>query len=208
MKNIFIILLLLGSMVGQGQVKQRSALKGFNGAIQLHSLGWTSEYFKFLDEGASSGYGGGFRVGYGITELIEPYIGFDFTKMIIGSNIEAESFKMTHFDMGVRFNFAGTVHRFRPFAEGGYSLLKGTVKQVSTQTGNADLIFKGGKPHLGGGIGFFPKIPISIFAKGIFTLGKKSTATLDGVELTDKPDVTTFRITVGVNFNISELTKN
>jgi hypothetical protein len=206
MKKVCFVILMLSSFAASAQIQQRSTLKGFNAAFQVHALGWTSDYFQYLDENAPSGIGAGLRVGYGITELIEPYIGFDFTSMG-KSDIDAESFKMSHLDVGVRFNFAGTVHRVRPFAEGGYTYLKGTVTQVANNGGYVDLVMSGGKPHLGGGVGFFPKIPVSIFAKGLFTVGKKSSASIDGTDIPDKPDVTTFRISVGVNLNISELIK-
>lgn len=206
MKKLCFILLLLATTIAQGQVRQRSALKGFNAAAQFHTLGWTSKYFQVLDENASSGLGGGLRLGYGITELIEPYFGFDFTSMD-KDNIDAETFSMTHLDLGVRFNFAGTVHRFRPFVEGGYSFLKAKLNNVANNGQYVNLEITGGKPHVGGGISFFPTTAISIFAKGIFTVGKKSSATIDGVDIIDKPDVTTFRVSLGVNFNFSELIK-
>lgn len=201
--SAFIFLSFL-TLLAQGQVKQRSTTQGFNAAVGVHALGWASEYFKYLDENAGSGYGAGIRVGYGITQMIEPYLAFDFTKMGV-SNVDAESFNMRHLDAGVRLNLAGTIHPVRPFVEGGYSFRKGTIKRVVNGTEYVDLDFSGGTPHLGGGLSFFPRIPVSLFAKGLFTVGKKSKVFLDATEIDDKSDVTTFRISVGVNFNISEL---
>lgn len=201
---LFIFSSVLIINAAQGQVRQRSTTQGFNAAVQAHALGWTSEYFQYLDENAGSGSGIGLRIGYGITQLIEPYLAYDWTSMST-SNVDAESFRMSHLDAGLRLNLAGTIHPVRPFVEGGYSFRKGTIKRVINGNTYNDLEFSGGTPHLGGGLSFFPKIPISLFAKGLFTVGKKSKVFLDEGETADKSDVTTFRISFGVNFNISEL---
>lgn len=208
MKKSFLLILVIisFSIASEGQVRQRSAIKGFNAAARIHTLGWASDYFLYLDKNASSGFGGGLRVGYGITELIEPYAGFDFTSMG-KSKIDASSFSMMHVDAGVRVNLAGTINPVRPFVQAGYSFLKGKVNDVINGASYDDVEFYGGKPHVGGGLNYFFKIPVSVFAEGIFTVGKKSKAKLNGSEVADEPDVTTFRINVGVNFNISELSK-
>jgi hypothetical protein len=209
MKKSFFLLAMLAisTTIIHAQVRQRSATKGFNAAARAHVLGWSSEYFEYLDKNSSSGYGGGIRLGYGITELIEPYIGVDFTSLQT-SKIDAQKFNMLHFDAGVRVNLAGTVHPARPFLEAGYSYLKGTVDQVVNGNSHIDLEFYGGKPHVGGGINYFFKIPIAVFAEGIFTVGKKSKAKIDGSEIPgEDPDVTTFHVNVGISFNISELSK-
>ena len=88
------------------------------------------------------------------------------------SDLDAQSFNMLHLDAGVRINLAGTVHPVRPFVEAGYSFLKGTVDQVISNASYIDLEFYGGKPHVGGGLNYFFKIPIAVFAEGIFTVGK------------------------------------
>jgi hypothetical protein len=204
-----ILLLLVITSIGihsEGQVRQRSAIKGFNAAARAHMLGWASDYFLYLDKNASTGFGGGVRFGYGITELVEPYLGFDFTTMG-KSKIDASSFNMMHVDAGVRVNLAGTINPVRPFVQAGYSFLKGKVNQVINGNDYDDVEFYGGKPHVGGGLNYFFKTPISVFAEGLFTVGKKSKAKLNGAEVTDEPDVTTFRINVGISFNISELSK-
>ncbi len=208
MKKLVLITLVIFSfsIASEAQVRQRSAIKGFNAAARFHTLGWASDYFLYLDKNAASGFGGGLRIGYGITELLEPYAGFDFTSMG-KSKIDASSFGMTHIDVGLRANLAGTINPVRPFVQAGYSFLKGKVKDVINGSGHDDVEFYGGKPHVGGGLNYFFKIPISVFAEGIFTVGKKSKAKLNGTEVPDEPDVTTFRINVGVSFNLSELSR-
>jgi hypothetical protein len=202
-KTILFLFILTGAHVhGQGEVRQRSTTKGINAAAQAHVLGWASTYFLYLDKNAPSGFGGGLWIGYGVTELIEPYISYNFTGMGT-SKIDAQGFKMSHFDAGVRVNLAGTVHPVRPYLQAGYTYLKGTVDQVINGGTYDDVEFYGGKPHLGGGLRYFLKIPVAVFADGIFTVGKKSKTKLNGSEIPDKPDVTTFRINIGISLNLA-----
>lgn len=203
---VFVFILTTVAALGQNEIRQRSTTKGFTAGAQAHVLGWASDYFLYLDKNAPTGYGGGIIAGYGVTELIEPYISFNATAMGT-EDIDAESFSFTHFDVGVRFNFAGTVSPIRPYVQAGYSYVKGKVNKVINGATYDDIEFFGGKPHVGGGLRYFVTVPIAIFADGIFTIGKKSSATLNGNKVSDKPDVTTFRVNIGVSFNISALTK-
>ena len=208
MKKIFLLCSLLITIASQAQIRERSNTKGLNAGASFHVLGWTSEYFQYLDENAGSGIGGGLRAGYGITQLIEPYVAIDFTSMGVG-DVDAQSFKMTHIDLGVRFNFAGTTSAVRPFVQGGYSSRIGKIDQVVNGNDYSDVKFYGGTPHVGGGLNYFLKPGISLFAQGLFTIGKDSNLELNGTKVDEeKADVTTFRIGVGVQFNISSLLGN
>ncbi|RYY62528.1 MAG: hypothetical protein EOO05_02525 [Chitinophagaceae bacterium] len=202
-KTLFIVFVLL-SAVANAQLKVRSNTKGLNVGAGVHTLGWSSNYFEYLDKNAGSGFGGGLRVGYGVTQLIEPYIAADFTSMGTG-DVDAKSFSMTHIDFGVRFNLAGTVSNIRPFVEGGYSSRTGTVKQIIFGQDYVDVKFSGGTPHVGGGLNYFVKPSFALFAHGIFTVGKKSDLSINSSKTTDEPDVTTFRISIGAQFNLSDL---
>jgi hypothetical protein len=203
-KLTLIFALVLTAASTFGQVSQKSNTLGLNAAIGGHVLGWTSAYFKYMDENAPSGYGGGIRLGYGITQLIEPYIGFDATSMDV-SKVDAQSFKMTHVDFGVRFNLGGTILPVRPFVEGGYTSRTGTIQHVINGSRYDDLKFSGGTPHLGGGLNYFFNKGISVYARGIFTIGKTSDLSLNGTKQPEKADVTTFRIGVGISVNVTEL---
>lgn len=207
MKKIILSVALVSiSIFCFSQVRQKSNTKGFIVNAGGHTLGWTSEYFKYLDENAPSGYGGGIRIGYGVTQLIEPFIGFDATSMGI-ANVDARSFSMTHFDFGVRFNLGGTILPVRPYVQGGYSSRKGTITHVINGNNYDDAEFSGGTPNLGGGLRYFFKKSIAVYADGLFTIGKSAHLTLNGESKPDEIDVTTFRIGVGISINLSELTK-
>jgi hypothetical protein len=194
------------SLIAISQVKQRSNTKGFIVNGGAHSLGWTSTYFQYMDENAPGGIGGGLRAGYGITQLVELYAGFDATSMNV-SNVDAESFSMTHFDAGVRLNFGGTILPVRPYVQGGYSSRKGVIKQVINGNSYDDIDFSGGTPHVGGGLRYFFSKAIAAYADGTFTVGKSSNLTVNGSDVNEKADVTTFRIGIGISINLSELSK-
>ena len=204
MKKTFTLAFILLALAASAQLKLRSNTKGLNVSAGIHVLGWTSDYFEYLDKNAGSGVGGGLRVGYGITQLIEPYIAADFTSMGTG-DVDAKSFSMTHIDFGVRFNFAGTVSNLRPFVEGGYTSRTGSIKRIILGNDYVDAKFMGGTPHAGGGLNYFLKPSVSLFAHGIFTLGKKSDLELNGVKQPDEAYVTTFRVSIGAMFNLSDL---
>lgn len=203
-KSAFIVLLAVITTTAFAQVSQKSNTKGFFVSAGAHSLGWSSNYFKYMDENAPNGFGGGLRLSYGVTQLIEPYIGFDATSMGT-ENVDAESFKMSHIDLGVRFNLGGTILPVRPFVEGGFSARKGKIDHVINGNEYDDVEFSGGTPHLGGGLRYFFSKAVSAYASGLFTIGKASNLTLNGEKQPGDVDVTTFRIGVGVSINISEL---
>jgi len=201
--SLFFLLAFL-SLAASAQLRQHSNTQGFQAYAGVHSLGWTSTYFQFLDENAGSGVGGGIQLGYGVTQLLEPYVGYDFTSLST-SDVDAESFHMNHLDVGLRFNLGGTILRLRPFLEGGFSRRSGTIKHIINGTQYNDIKFSGGTPHFGGGVRFFPSKGISVIASGLFTTSKKNNLTVDDQKSNDKPDVTTFRIGLGIGINISQL---
>ena len=205
MKKIFTTtIFILVTITGMAQVSQKSNTQGFIANAGPHVLGWASKYFQYMDKNAPSGYGGGARIGYGVTQLIEPYIGFDLTSMGI-ANVDAQSFSMTHVDIGVRFNLGGTILPVRPFVQGGYSSRKGVIKQVINGNQYDDVEFSGGTPHLGGGLRYFFSKAIAAYADGTFTVGKSSDLRLNGVKQNETADVTTFRIGIGISINLTEL---
>lgn len=198
----FIMIIL--AYTSYAQVSQKSTTKGFMINAGGHVLGWASTYFQYMDKNAPTGYGGGLRASYGVTQLIEPYVGFDVTSMGL-SNVDAQKFSITHIDVGIRLNLGGTIMPVRPFVEGGFTSRKGKINQVINGNQYDDLEFSGGTPNIGGGLRYFFKKAISVYATGLFTVGKTSNLTLNGVKQTEKADVTTFRIGIGISVNVSEL---
>jgi opacity protein-like surface antigen len=202
------LLLLAGLFVSTASfsqtIRQRSTTEGLNIGLQGHMLGWSSDYFQFLDENSGNGLGFGGRVGYGLTQRFELFAQYDRTKMNI-KNIDAESFHFTNVTGGVRFNFSATTHALRPFAELGYVYRTGKIDQVINGNSYDNILFKGSAAHIGGGLNYFLSLPVALTLNGSFQVGGKSTIDLNGERSTDKADVSTFRVSVGVILFLSEL---
>ena len=197
---ITFFLLCLGG-ASHAQISQKSRIKGLNVSASAHMIGWTSAYFNYLDENAPNGGGGGLAVGYGITELLEPYAAIHFSSMGV-ENVDVTRFSFTHADLGLKLNFLGTIHAWRPFVMAGYTLRTGNLTEVNLDNQYPDAKVYGGTPHFGGGLSYFFTESLSIFANALFTTGKKSNLKVDGIEYTDKPDLTTFRLGLGLQYHI------
>ncbi|WP_338872897.1 hypothetical protein WBJ53_29135 [Spirosoma sp. SC4-14] len=198
-----LVLLTITPLVGQ-TIRQRSTTEGISITLQGHVLGWSSDYFQYLDENAGSGLGYGGRIGYGFNQRLELFAQYDHTGMK-KDNIDAKSFTFANATGGVRFNFSATTHALRPFAELGYAYRSGKVEQTFVFTANDNLQFKAGALHIGAGLNYFVALPVAITLNGALQVGGKSAIAVNGSDLTDKADVTTFRISAGVVFYLSEL---
>ncbi|WP_020600756.1 outer membrane beta-barrel protein [Spirosoma panaciterrae] len=186
-------------------IRQRSTTEGLSLGLQGHYMGWSSDYFQFLDENAGSGPGIGGRVGYGLNQRYEVFGQYDYTSLN-SDKIAGKSFHFSHLTGGVRFNFSATTRALRPYAELGYVYQTGKADQVLNVSGGRDnLIFKGGALHVGAGLQYFVALPVAITLNGSFqTLGKYPVS-LNGFDLNQKADVTSFRISAGVAVYLSEL---
>lgn len=206
MKPILLIVLAVavGCHVASGQIMQRSATKGLNLSGGVNLMGWSSEYYEFLSEEASSGYGAGLAASYGITELVEPYLGFTYSSIAVGE-VDAKSMSMSQLDVGVRLNFFGTIHAWRPFVQAGYSNRVLGMNDISYGEGYVDVKVKAHTPHLGGGVAYFFNPAWSVYAKGLFSLEGKNKEFFDGQSTGEEPDITAFHVTLGVKFNIQSL---
>jgi len=205
MKQVLVTLLVLISyLTADAQIMQRSSMKGLNVAAGVNLLGWSSEYYEFLSENAGSGYGAEISASYGITELLEPYLGYAYSS-IGTSEIDARSMSMGQLDIGLRLNFLGTIHAWRPFAQAGYSNRVLAMNEISYDAGYVDVQVKSHAPHVGGGIAYFFNPAWSVYAKGIFTLEGKNSEFFDGQRTDAEPDVTAFHVAVGVKFNVQSL---
>ena len=205
MKQVLVTLLvLIGYGTADAQIMQRSSIKGLNAAAELNLLGWSSEYYEFLSENAGSGYGAGISASYGITELIEPYLGYTYSS-IGTSNIEAQGLSMSQLDIGMRLNFLGTIHAWRPFVQAGYSNRVLGMNEIANGADYVDVRVKAHAPHVGGGVAYFFNPAWSVYAKGLFTLEGKNNEFIDEHDTGAEPDITGFHVSVGVKFNVQSL---
>lgn len=202
--GFFLLTFGLSTSTTAQSIRQRSSTEGFSFGIQGHALGWSSEYFQYLDQNAGSGYGLGARVGYGFTQRLEGFAQYDYTIMGI-TNIDAEAFRFSHITAGARFNFSATTHALRPFAEVGYAYRVGEVTQVINGNRYDNILFKGGAAHIGGGINYALSLPFMLTLNGSFQTGGKAKIDVNSRDSGDKADISTFRVSVGLLVNISEL---
>ncbi len=194
----------VGCLTASGQIMQRSTIKGLNAAAGANLMGWSSDYYEFLSENAGNGYGVGLSASYGITELIEPYLGFAYSSIGV-SDVDAQSIFMTQLDAGLRLNFLGTIHAWRPFVQAGYSNRMLGMNEISYDTEYVDARVKGHTVHLGGGVAYFFNPSLAVFGKGLFTLDGSNTESINGSDTEGEPDITAFRVTLGVKFNLQSL---
>lgn len=195
--TLFLFCLLISLTLQAQTIRQRSTTEGFNLGLQGHLLGWSSDYFRFLDENAGSGGGVTLRVGYGFSQHLEVFGQYDRTGMNV-SDLDAESFRFSHLTGGVRYNFSATTHAFRPFVELGYTHRSGLVSQVVNGNTYSDINFRGGAAHLGAGINYFVALPVAISLSGSFQTGGKPLVSVDSFDTGDRADVSTFRVSLGV----------
>ncbi|MBD2700453.1 outer membrane beta-barrel protein [Spirosoma sp. BT702] len=196
---------LLSTATWAQTIRQQSTTEGFSLGLSGHYLGWSSDYFQFLDENSGGGPGFGVRAGYGFTQRYEVFAQYD-QSILNADNIQAKAFQFSHVTGGLRFNFSATTRALRPFAELGYTYQTGKVDQVLNNAGRRDnIIFKGGALHVGAGLNYFVALPVAITLNGSIQAGAKSPVTFNGVEQTAKADVAAFRISLGVIVYVSEL---
>lgn len=133
-------------------MRQKSTTEGLSVGIfgQLASWSTTSKGFSALSENSSGG-GGGIRIGYGITQRLEPYLRADYA-VLTNTDFSTMKTKLTHYDLGMRFNFGSTIKRFRPFAELAASSVKAVIDPLPYNNDDYHLGLNG--YGLTGGLGF------------------------------------------------------
>ncbi|WP_345266749.1 outer membrane beta-barrel protein [Nibrella viscosa] len=203
--SILIAYTLLATAPSYGQtLRQRSTTEGLSLGIQGNVLSWSSDYFQYLDEQAGSGSGFGVRVGYGFTQRLEAFGQYDISFMSL-DQLDAEAFRISSLTGGLRFNFRATTRPLRPYVELGYARRTGKLDQVVNGNSYDNLLFKGGALHVGGGLSYYVALPLAITLNGAFQGGGKSAIQVNGFDSSNRADVTTFRVSLGLILYLSEL---
>lgn len=178
------------------QENRRYSVRGFSLRPRFSSTYWYVDDNRFLTEDS---YGGGFGLGFGwgFSELITLYMNFD------GASMDADltpDFGLGHFDLGVRFTFAGTTRRFKPFANvaftgfGAYSddwYRPGSGFRQEVGVGGGGMTFGGGFQHF-----FSTKVALDLALD--LTFGEARRFEVDGVDFDRNRDSFTSRFTVGI----------
>lgn len=147
-----LITLAAATSFAQDVMRQRSTTEGLGIHLfgQLSSWATTSEDYSVLSDNSSGG-GLGIRLGYGITQRLEPYLRADYT-MLTNSTYTDMRTNLTHLDLGLRFNFGSTIQRFRPFAELAGSHVRAVIDPLPVGSNDLRLGMQG--YGLTGGLGF------------------------------------------------------
>jgi hypothetical protein len=211
-KTILWMVFMLVAKTGFTQeiMRQRSTTEGLGIGLfgQLGSWSTTSKDFSALSD-KSSGAGLGIRVGYGITQRLEPYFRADYSTLT-NSDYTTMKTKLSHYDLGLRFNFGSTIKRFRPFAELAASSVNAVIDPLPYNKDDYHLGLHG--YGLTGGLGF------NFFVSSALALNLEYSAVLVGQfnksvdfgysgETTTKQDITggdiligTGRLSLGVSY--------
>jgi OprF membrane domain len=202
---LLLAVLLLSNQIQAQTIRQKSTTEGLSIGLHGNFMGWSSDYFQFLDEKSGEGPGIGARIGYGLSQRYEPFVQYDYA-FLNGTNVGAQSFAFTHLTAGLRVNFSATTHALRPFVEAGYTYQSGKANQIlNDKSGRDNLLFAGGAGHVGGGLNYFLSVPIALTFSGSVQIGGKPAVQLNGIDTGEKADVTGVRVSLGVVLFLSEL---
>ena len=130
---------------------------------------------------------------------ISVYGGYNFTSnlgailavTVATMNTDGDNYTLRHIDLLGRYTFSGAT--ISPYVEAGYANLN-----VSGDTDDGNLVYKGSGFTGGAGLNYFMKPKLALDANLRYTKGKFSTFELDGDEYARGDlDVSTLRINLG-----------
>lgn len=172
------------------------SVKGFSLRPHFNTTSWYLDDNRFFDDDSHGG-GAGLGFAWGFSELATLVWSFDLAAM--GSDF-ASDYGIGHFDLGVRFTFAGTTRRFKPFANvalTGFGAERdvyfrsittdrddhdGRPDVISSEGGFGQTVaYVGGGITLGGGIQHFFSRKVAMDLALDLTFGEVSHVEFDGI---------------------------
>jgi len=176
---------------------QRSTTRGFNIGAHLQAASLTVE-----DDDPVSGGGAGLRVGYGFNRRFMGYLEADGITFDVENPDLQGTWTMGHFDLGVRYHFANSLHRWVPFVDAALGARAVSVEDaVSDSTNVGKVTFSGGAFSLGGGVAFFTSEKFALETVLKFTGGKFEQIDVGNVSVRNLDiDASSFRFKLGVSW--------
>jgi opacity protein-like surface antigen len=174
----------------------QSNTEGLNVHLYGSLVRWSSTFFDQLDESDPNGIGAGIRLGYGFNQRFEVFAQYEAQTLKLKSDWKVN--RMTTLVAGVRANFGGTLQKVRPFIEAGYALTNLKIDPVSLNGRLYEFKLQGPGVWAGGGVHYFVTPQLSINARVGGTFGKFNSFLASGQGFEDRPDVNTFRASVGI----------
>ncbi len=174
----------------------QSNTEGLNLNLYGSYVRWSSSFFDQLDEADPNGLGGGVRVGYGFNQRFEAFAQYEMQSLKIKSEWDVN--RMATIVAGVRANFGGTLQAARPFVEIGYASANLKIDPVSLNGRFYEFQLKGPAVWLGAGVNYFISPQLALNGRVGGTFGKFSSFLASGQGFEDRPDVRTFRASIGI----------
>lgn len=157
----------------------RSSTRGFNLGLSLSSAAAVVED---ADE-ADSGGGLSLHAGYGFNDNVSVFTRLS-AAAIQSEGFEDDQYALAHFDLGLRYSFAGPGSALRPFVQGAYS-----GRGMSMDLGSEGQLDMRGNGFTGGvGLEYFVSPRLAIEGSFSYTAGELNEGRLDGSEWVDLED--------------------
>jgi hypothetical protein len=186
---------LAAGMTASAASAQRSTTRGFTLGAHLQAASLT------VEDGDPDGGGGfGVRAGYGFNRRLTGYLEADAIVFDVANPEFGGYWSMVHVDLGARFNFANSLHRWIPFLEGALGVRAVQVDDARVDGDSVgEINFSGGAFSLGGGVSYFVTEKLALE-----TLVKWSAGTFEQVDIRNVSvrnldiDANSFRFKLGL----------
>ncbi|MEM9934272.1 MAG: outer membrane beta-barrel protein, partial [Bacteroidota bacterium] len=133
-----------------------SSTQGFFLNLNGQFTSWSSEslYFGEIDDVSDGGIGISIRAGYGITQNIEVFAEYGVAG--ISSDFSFDTYRISNFHIGGRYNFGATLRAVRPFVEASLSNQNLTIDPITfDQITFFESESSGWGGAIGGGVHYF-----------------------------------------------------
>lgn len=153
----------------------------------------------FEDDRDGTGSGGGARIGYGISDRVTLFGGFEGATISEGDGFEGlpegENYGLLYLDLGARVHFRNDA-RLVPFLEGGVSV----VGLWFDDTQDREATYGGASATLGGGVLWYMSPRVALETSALFSPGALMEAEIGGVEQDVDLAMAGVRLQVGLSF--------
>lgn len=146
-----------------------------------------------------TGAGLGARLGYGLSERVTLFAGFEAGSISEGDGFEGlpagDDYGLLHIDLGARVHFR-TEARLVPFAEGSVNV----VGLWFDDTRGDEATYGGASASLGGGLLWFVNPSVAFETSALFGVGELMEAEIAGVDQDVDTSMAGIRLQVGISF--------
>lgn len=206
MKNIVRAFVLAAGMAGTAaapaaaqfddEPAARSNTQGFNLGLFLSSA---AAIVEDSDE-ADAGRGLSLQAGYGFNDNVSVFTRLS-AALIESEGFVDDQYALAHFDLGLRYSFAGTGSAIRPFVQGAFS-----GRGASFDLGDEGQLDTRGNGFTGGvGLEYFFSPVLALEGGFSYTVGELNQGRLDGGEWTDLDDasidLSSGRLDLGISWH-------